>query len=189
MKSDAKLIIVSGIPASGKSTLGRKIADELSIPFLDKDDILESLFNSLGTGDHEWRRRLSRASDVVLLSVLSQLNEAVAVSFWRHPLSQSEDSGTPIDQFADSAAVIVEVYCDCDHDLAAARFESRRRHPGHLDDASGDDQQMQSGGIQSYDDLGPLGLGSLITVNTNGTNEAETFEMFDAIKQLLTGPS
>jgi hypothetical protein len=33
---------------------------------LDKDDILEQLFESKGIGDAAWRRRLSRESDIVL---------------------------------------------------------------------------------------------------------------------------
>lgn len=185
MDSEAKLIIVSGAPASGKSTLGLQIANELSIPFLDKDDILESLFNALGSGDSEWRRRLSRASDDIFLSALSQFREVVAVSFWRHPRSHSKDSGTPIVQLADSAASIIEVYCRCDHDIAVARFNARNRHPGHLDGVASDDRQLQTSVIRSYTDLGPLGLGTLISVDTNSPNEDETYEIFESIRQLL----
>ena len=40
-------VVVSGLPASGKSTLSRRLATALSLPMLDKDDILEGLFESL----------------------------------------------------------------------------------------------------------------------------------------------
>ncbi|MFY0592071.1 gluconokinase [Roseivirga sp.] len=36
--SKKRLIIVMGISGSGKSTIGRKLADKLGIPFLDADD-------------------------------------------------------------------------------------------------------------------------------------------------------
>lgn len=48
-------IVISGIPASGKTTLASQLAPVLNLPLLDKDDILESLFDSLGIGDAEWR--------------------------------------------------------------------------------------------------------------------------------------
>src|SRR6185503_9635379 len=56
-------VIVSGLPASGKSTLARRLAPLLSLPVLDKDDILEALFSSLGVGDAAWRAKLSRSAD------------------------------------------------------------------------------------------------------------------------------
>jgi len=38
-----RYIILTGLPASGKSTLGRAVAAALGLPMLDKDDILEAL--------------------------------------------------------------------------------------------------------------------------------------------------
>lgn len=46
-------IIVSGIPASGKSTIGRAVAAALELAMLDKDEILETLFSSRGVGNAE----------------------------------------------------------------------------------------------------------------------------------------
>ena len=56
----APFIVLSGLPASGKSTLGRAVAKALRLPMLDKDELLEALFESRGIGDADWRRRLSR---------------------------------------------------------------------------------------------------------------------------------
>lgn len=61
-----RYIIVTGIPASGKSTVGHSVAAALGLAMLDKDEILESMFNSEGVGNAEWRARLSRAADEVL---------------------------------------------------------------------------------------------------------------------------
>src|ERR1700754_1620515 len=55
-------IVISGLPGSGKTTLGRHPALALGLPLLDKDAILERLFESKGVRDLEWRRALSRES-------------------------------------------------------------------------------------------------------------------------------
>ena len=39
-----RYIIVTGLPASGKSTIGRAVAAALNLPLLDKHEILEGLF-------------------------------------------------------------------------------------------------------------------------------------------------
>ena len=62
----ARFIIISGLPGSGKTTLARNLAPALSLPVIDKDQILERLFESKGVGDATWRRALSRESDLIL---------------------------------------------------------------------------------------------------------------------------
>lgn len=46
--SDRLLVVVSGLAASGKTTVGRLLSEQLSMPLIDKDVILEALFDSLG---------------------------------------------------------------------------------------------------------------------------------------------
>jgi hypothetical protein len=83
-----RFIILSGLPASGKSAL--------QLPMFDKDEILEAMFASLGVGNSEWRRKLSRSADEELRKQASESPSAIITSWWRHPLSLSE-SGTPIE--------------------------------------------------------------------------------------------
>src|SRR5262245_21187082 len=91
---DRRFVVISGLPGSGKSTLAHRLAPALGLPVIDKDDILERLFESKGTGDHVWRRALSRESDRILHSDAEASNGAVVVSFWHQP-GMSADSGTP----------------------------------------------------------------------------------------------
>ena len=57
---DHWLTVVTGLPASGKSTVGELLSRELGLALIDKDTILEALFDSLGCPDPEARTRLSR---------------------------------------------------------------------------------------------------------------------------------
>ena len=74
-------IVLSGLPASGKSTLGRAIASALQIPMFDKDEILEALFAGSGVGNPEWRSKLSRSADEELCEQASKSKSAIITSW------------------------------------------------------------------------------------------------------------
>lgn len=163
-------IIVSGIPASGKSTLGRAVAAALDLSFIDKDEILEAMFKTLGVGDAQWRTKLSRAADVALEEWALRSEGAVVSSWWRHPASRVE-SGTAV-EWLSSLSEVVELHCVCSPNVAAERFVSRRRHEGHLDHLKTHAELLAS--FEQQASLGPLGVGPLVTVNTEGSVDLET---------------
>jgi adenylate kinase family enzyme len=156
-------IIVTGIPASGKSTVGSIISTSTHLPLLDKDDILESLFDTRGVGDRDWRTQLSREADRLLREQAIDSNGAIIVSWWRHPRS-TRNSGTAVEWLSELDGILIEVYCVCDPLVAATRFHERRRHPGHLDQT----KQIADlfADFAEHAQLGPLGLGQLIKVDT-----------------------
>ena len=67
------LVVVTGPPAAGKTTVARGIAQRLRLPLVEKDTIKEALFDTLGTGDLAWSRRLGEAT----YGVIWALREAV----------------------------------------------------------------------------------------------------------------
>ena len=158
-------IIISGIPGSGKSTLGKGLSTALGLPMLDKDDILEAMFDSLGIGDMDWRKRLSRSADKVLQRLAKQIGKAVITSWWRHP-ELKEESGTPIEWISSLDGIIIEVHCICDPCVVAKRFSERSRHRGHLDDARGQNDLIPK--FEQLALLGPLGVGNIVYAETSG---------------------
>jgi predicted kinase len=138
-----RYFIVSGLPGSGKTSLGRSLARAFDLPLLDKDEILEGLFDSLGGGDAEWRSRLSRAADEVLRRLALESGGAVLVSFWKHPQSTSA-SGTPTSWLNALPGPVVEVHCVCTPETAAQRFLARQRHAGHLDHLKRADEVLEA---------------------------------------------
>lgn len=159
-----RFVVVTGLPGSGKTTVGRNLALALGLPLLDKDDILVRLFESKGTGDKAWRRTLSRASDEMLEREAQDSGGAVLVSFWHLP-GMPADSGTPTAWLSGLSSLVIGVRCVCPPDVAAARFVRRRRHPGHLDDDSTFAEVLAS--LEAQTRLGPLDFKPSIDVDTS----------------------
>ncbi|MBW8878808.1 MAG: AAA family ATPase [Acidobacteria bacterium] len=158
-----RFVVMSGLPGSGKTTLGCRLAAALGLPLLDKDEILEALFDGLGVGDAEWRNRLSRSADVVLQRLADQTSGAVLTSFWRHP-QVSGESGTPTGWLSSLSGKVIEAHCVCSPEIAAERFSARKRHDGHLDRTKSRDELVAA--FVQLAAHGPLGLGSLVNVDT-----------------------
>ena len=112
-------VVVSGLPGSGKTTLARRLAPMLDLPVIDKDEILERLFEARGIGDVAWRRTLSRESDTILQHEAVASDGAILTSFW-HLLGMPADSGTPTDWLTG----------DRQHPLHLRSADSRRAFPG-----------------------------------------------------------
>ena len=117
-------VVIWGLPGSGKTTLGRRLAPALGLPLIDKDDILARLFDSKGVGDAGWRRALSRESDAVLQREALASTGAVLVSFWRLP-GMPSDSGTPTDWLDGPSQRVVNVHADRSRHIDRTRCDSR----------------------------------------------------------------
>ncbi len=159
----SRFVVISGLPGSGKTTLAGQLAAALDLPVIDKDAILEHLFEIRGTGDGVHRRALSRESDAILQNQAAASAGAILVSFWHQP-GMAPDSGTPIDWVSALAASIVQVHCVCPPEIAAERFARRQRHPGHLDSQRSYQDILQC--LETLASLPPLHLGPRIEIDT-----------------------
>ncbi|GAA1363695.1 AAA family ATPase [Streptomyces beijiangensis] len=154
-------LIISGLPASGKTTLANSLAPQLGWPVIDKDTILESLYDALGVGDATWRHRLSRAADDVLFALAESLPYAILVNWWHHTSAPQ--------RLATLNARLIEIHCDIDPATAAHRFHARTRHPGHLDADPAPEELAARIATVKATYPGPLRLGGLLLrVDTTG---------------------
>ena len=65
--SPPKLLMIAGLPASGKSTVARRLAGAFGMPVLEKDDFKEALFDTVGFRNYPEKRKLDFAANAVLL--------------------------------------------------------------------------------------------------------------------------
>jgi predicted kinase len=130
------VVVVTGPPASGKSSIARDLAERLPAPLIAKDPVKETLFDALGTGDPDWSRKLGIATYAILFLTLEQELAAGRSCVLEANFDHNEAS-------AQLAAIqlrhpfrALQIVCTASRELLIDRFISRAgsRHPGHIDD-------------------------------------------------------
>lgn len=161
------VVVVAGAPGSGKTTLAHHLATALTLPLFTKDDIKETLFDTLGWGDRIWSRKLGGAA-VALLFGCMEAELAAGRSFIVesnfHPARANADFQALRARYPFRPCV---VYCHAEEAVLLARFAARAhaadRHPGHVDQQNYDEvaTAMRSG-TYGPPDIG----GTVISVDT-----------------------
>ncbi|WP_245504293.1 AAA family ATPase [Lichenihabitans psoromatis] len=129
-------ILVNGIPASGKSTVARGVADRLGCPLMTLDTIKDPLFEHVGVGDREHNRMLGRASYAIIFK---------AIGDWPDPAIVVIDAwfGFQPVEVLDAHLVAAgigrtaEIWCHAPAGVVAERYRARlgTRSVGHPGEA------------------------------------------------------
>lgn len=69
------LIVLAGMPASGKSTVAKKISKAFGLPILEKDALKEEIFDTIGFTNYPEKRKTDHAANAVLLRCTQALLE------------------------------------------------------------------------------------------------------------------
>ena len=168
------VVVVSGAPGTGKSTVARALGAGLGLSVLGLDEIKESLADSLGLGDpalagadEGWSNRLGDAAAAVMVRLMPELRGAVLEGWWRR-----ERRVLATRAFAGA----LEVFCTCDPATAADRMRRRvgtgSRHPIHRDAMRGASFAGVEDAVRAAT---PLGLGGgLVRVDTKSADALAT---------------
>lgn len=125
-------ILVNGVPASGKSTVARAVAQRFGLPLMALDTIKEPLFDFFGVSGREHNRKLGQASYEIIFAAIGEwpAPATVVIDAWFgfQPLEVLERHlGTAgIERTA-------ELWCHAPGPVLAERYAARcaSRSPGH----------------------------------------------------------
>jgi predicted kinase len=135
--SSPLLIIITGLPCSGKTTLGKRLAADLRLPYFYKDGIKELLFERLGWQDRAWSRLLSLASYDVLFQVMEAQLQAGRSSIVESNFNAAVDTPKFLALFEGHPFTPFQLVCRAPGEVLLQRYQRRaelaERHPGHLD--------------------------------------------------------
>ena len=179
------LILVSGPPAAGKTTLARCLAAEFGLPLINKDGIKELLFDTVGTQDYEWSQNLGRASIALLYDFTERLLTAGVSLIAESNFHCDADSVRLTELRGRHTFVPLQIHCTASADVLEKRNERRRhtseRHPGHV--------QSPQASLKPYIEAGiwrPLHIdGDTVIVQTDDLNAIDYAPAYAAVRDAL----
>ena len=175
------LIIITGRPASGKSTLAETLAKEINCPLISRDTLKAGYINTIGV-EHEHLDN-SAAMDVydaffevIGLLISKKISVIVEAAFqnhlWQPQLLLLQD-------VADMRIII----CDITPDLAKTRFADRRLNDPTRDRFHGDSLLVEKGGIHT-DTFEHLNMDApILKVDTTGHYMPDVQQILDFINK------
>jgi predicted kinase len=119
------LILVTGLPAAGKTTLSAWLSKQLTIPFIHKDAIKEILYDVLGWSDREWSQKFGAAS-IELMYYFAQASLMAGRSIILDNPFNPDLASAKISALARKAnAGTIQIICHVSPEIAYQRFKQR----------------------------------------------------------------
>ena len=150
-------ILVTGIPAAGKSSMARKLADHYQIPMISKDDIKEILFDDLGFNSREEKVKEGIAAMHIMYYMAEQMMRVKKPFILENNFEfiSKEELIKLLNEYEYQA---ITVTLTGDYPTIYQRFlernESPTRHRGHVvNDCYPEIEMNHKAAVLSYDDF------------------------------------
>jgi len=184
--SEILIIIISGLPCTGKTDLGKRLANKFNLPYVSKDEIKELLFDSLGWKDRKWSKKLGLTSyDLLYFFAESQLKASKSFI-----IESNFKAKFVTEKFLNWQKKYgyepIQIVCKTEGETLFKRFkkraESGERHPGHVDHLNYDEfkKSLLKGEYKPLD----IG-GEMIEVDTTDFDKVDYKSIFEKINDKL----
>jgi predicted kinase len=153
---NSNLIIISGLPGTGKTTLAKKISDKFNFPMISVDEIKEVMWNTMGHEfDFEFSDKIGRTSfELVFYYTEASLSKNISLVVEAH--FNLEKNNERINKLKEKFKTnLLQIHCDCETEVLRKRFKERMEkdsyHKGHkhVINLYGEDRVLNSLGIKN----------------------------------------
>jgi len=176
------LVLVNGIPGTGKTTLAAKLSRDLDLPLIGKDMIKEMLFDQMGAREGDWSKTLGRVSSKMLNTAIDTfLVQNVSIIAESAFIAEFESSS--LSHIVKAHGIqCLEIYCTTEVAENERRFRERvadgSRHPVHTDGILHIDDAVR----KRYE---PLAIQKVISVDTTHLDDAAYMALLQNIREEL----
>jgi predicted kinase len=184
--SKTPLIIISGPPGSGKTTLGKRIAKELNLPIVHKDGIKEILFDKLGWSDRAWSRKLGIATYALLYYFIETQLSAGRSCIVESNFHAEYDTEQFLALKAKYDFEPLQICCVADGEALFQRFKERaasgERHPGHVETLNLEEFKPLL--LRGRDEVMDIG-GTIIEVDTTDFDKVDYEGLVERVRNFM----
>jgi predicted kinase len=154
-----ELVLVNGLPGSGKTTLATGLAAVLDVPLISKDAIKEAVAGVVPTAPGP---ALGMAASEMMWTLAAAIPGGVLLESWWFRPRDLRFVEAGLRRCKPQRAV--EVWCDVPAHVAKGRYARRRRHPIH-----DDPNRLVDAWPRWEAEAQPLGIAPVVPVNTRGS--------------------
>ena len=173
-----------GLPASGKTTLSKALAEALNLPLINRDDIKVRILDAVGWGDREWSKKAGKASFNILDDIINQMILSKS-SFIIESDFNPEFANEKFNTISKSGYKFIQIICTADPDIIISRWKHRaahdKTHPSSTEGKQGLNELLEA---ISKGPRKPLDIpGEVMTIDTG--SELHTLDFIHRVKDLI----